>query len=67
MIPNDVVALGPFIAAVVVALAVLVVDLVAPGPARAGARGQPRRAGDRRGAHDPRPGRLAGDDGDRRA
>ena len=36
MIPNDVIAIGPFIAAVLVALAVLVVDLVAParrGPA----------------------------------
>jgi NADH-quinone oxidoreductase subunit N len=31
MIPNDVIAIGPFIAAVGVALAVLVVDLVAPG------------------------------------
>ena len=31
MIPNDVLALGPFILAVVVALAVLVADLVAPG------------------------------------
>ncbi|HEY8239426.1 MAG TPA: proton-conducting transporter membrane subunit, partial [Candidatus Limnocylindrales bacterium] len=31
MIPNDVLALGPFILAVAVALAVLVADLVAPG------------------------------------
>jgi len=31
MIPNDVVAIGPFIAAVGVAIAVLIVDLVAPG------------------------------------
>jgi NADH-quinone oxidoreductase subunit N len=31
MIPNDVVAIGPFIAAVGVAIAVLVIDLVAPG------------------------------------
>jgi NADH-quinone oxidoreductase subunit N len=31
MIPNDVIAIGPFIAAVGVAIAVLIVDLVAPG------------------------------------
>ena len=31
MIPNDVIVVSPFIAAVLVALAVLVVDLVAPG------------------------------------
>ena len=31
MTGNDVIVIGPFIAAVVVALAVLVVDLIAPG------------------------------------